>query len=50
MIRGCGEADFGAIYAIINDAAIAYKGVIPADRWHQPYMPEDELAAFYERA
>ena len=45
MIRDCGEADFGAIYAIINDAAIAYKGVIPADRWHQPYMGEDELAA-----
>ncbi len=45
MIRGCGEADFGAIHAIINDAAIAYKGVIPADRWHDPYMPEGELAA-----
>lgn len=45
MIRGCGEADFGAIYAIINDAAVAYKGVIPADRWHDPYMPEGELAA-----
>ncbi|MBT3552511.1 MAG: GNAT family N-acetyltransferase [Rhodospirillaceae bacterium] len=45
MIRDCGEADFGAIYAIINDAAIAYKGVIPADRWHDPYMPEGELAA-----
>jgi GNAT superfamily N-acetyltransferase len=45
MIRGCGEADFGAIYAIINDAAAAYKGVILADRWHDPYMPEDELAA-----
>ena len=48
MIRDCGEADFGAIYAIINDAAIAYKGVIPADRWHDPYMPlvdlENEIA------
>jgi GNAT superfamily N-acetyltransferase len=29
--------------AIVNDAAIAYRGVIPADRWHEPYMPEDEL-------
>ena len=29
--------------AIINDAALAYKGVIPADRWHEPYMPADEL-------
>jgi N-acetylglutamate synthase-like GNAT family acetyltransferase len=30
--------------AIINDAARAYRGVIPADRWHEPYMPADELA------
>ena len=29
--------------AIINDAAQAYRGVIPADRWHEPYMPMDEL-------
>jgi GNAT superfamily N-acetyltransferase len=49
MIRDCGASDFGAIYDIINDAAIAYKGVIPADlwpkdNWHGPYMGEDELA------
>ncbi len=31
------------IYGIINDAAQAYKGVIPADRWHEPYMPIEEL-------
>lgn len=30
--------------AIINDAALAYRGMIPADRWHEPYMPADELA------
>lgn len=30
--------------AIINDAAAAYRGVIPADRWHEPYMPADALA------
>src|SRR5688500_180948 len=30
--------------AIINDAAQAYRGVIPPDRWHEPYMPADELA------
>ena len=42
-IRRCGEADVPAIFAIINDAAQAYRGVIPADRWHEPYMPEDEL-------
>ncbi len=31
------------MYEIINDAAQAYKGVIPADRWHEPYMPIEEL-------
>ena len=31
--------------AIINDAAVAYRGVIPPDRWHEPYMPESELRA-----
>ncbi len=31
------------IYEIINDAARAYKGVIPADRWKEPYMSKDEL-------
>jgi GNAT superfamily N-acetyltransferase len=29
--------------AIVNAAAEAYRGVIPADRWHDPYMPPDEL-------
>jgi GNAT superfamily N-acetyltransferase len=29
---------------IINDAAEAYRGVIPADRWHEPYMPAAALA------
>ena len=42
--RPCGGADFQAILAIINDAAGAYRGVIPADRWHDPYMPAGELA------
>lgn len=36
-------ADFAAILATINDGAQAYRGVIPADRWHEPYMPADEL-------
>lgn len=45
MIRACGGADFAAILEIINEAAQAYKGVIPADRWHEPYMPAAELAA-----
>ncbi len=43
MIRKCMDSDFRAIFEIINDAAIAYKGVIPDDRWHEPYMPEEEI-------
>jgi GNAT superfamily N-acetyltransferase len=43
VIRRCTDRDFDAVYSIINDAAAAYKGVIPADRWHEPYMPEEEL-------
>ena len=43
MIRLCTPDDLSAIYEIINDAAQAYKGVIPQDRWHEPYMPLDEL-------
>ena len=31
------------MYAIINDAARAYRGVIPEDRWHEPYMPREDL-------
>jgi N-acetylglutamate synthase-like GNAT family acetyltransferase len=43
MIRPCDGNDFAAIHSIINDAAQAYKGVIPADCWKEPYLPEDEL-------
>lgn len=43
MIARCVPADFEDIYAIVNDAASAYRGVIPADRWHEPYMPREEL-------
>jgi N-acetylglutamate synthase-like GNAT family acetyltransferase len=43
MIRQCGNSEFETIYSIINDAAQAYKGVIPADCWKEPYMSEDEL-------
>ena len=42
-IRRCGAADREAIFAIVNAAAEAYRGVIPADRWHEPYMPLEEL-------
>jgi N-acetylglutamate synthase-like GNAT family acetyltransferase len=44
VVRKSVEADFAAILAIVNDAAHAYRGVIPVDRWHEPYMPADELA------
>lgn len=43
MIRKCNDEDFAAMWEIINDAAQAYKGVIPEDRWQEPYMPQDEL-------
>jgi GNAT superfamily N-acetyltransferase len=42
-IRRCGEDEHGAILAIVNAAAEAYRGVIPPDRWHEPYMPLGEL-------
>jgi N-acetylglutamate synthase-like GNAT family acetyltransferase len=44
MIRVCTESDVKRIFEIVNDAAHAYKGVIPEDRWHEPYMPYSELA------
>ena len=34
-----------ALLAIVNDAAQAYRGAIPADRWREPYMPRAELEA-----
>lgn len=36
---------FADILEVVNDAARAYRGVIPADRWHEPYMPAEELRA-----
>ena len=43
MIRACTVEDFEQIFEIINDAAVAYKGIIPPDRWHEPYMSKAEL-------
>ena len=43
LIRKSVPADFATTLTIINAAAQAYRGVIPADRWHEPYMPADEL-------
>jgi GNAT superfamily N-acetyltransferase len=43
MIRRCEEADFDSIWSIVNDGAQAYQGIIPADRWSEPYMSRDKL-------
>jgi GNAT superfamily N-acetyltransferase len=43
MIIKSKQSDFNDIHAIINDAASAYRGIIPADRWHEPYMTREEL-------
>lgn len=43
LIREGVETDLASMLTIINDAAQAYRGVIPDDRWHEPYMPMDEL-------
>jgi len=48
MIRKATVEDFEEIFNIINDAAIAYKGVIPPDQWHEPYMTREELKAQIE--
>ena len=42
-IRTCGQDDQTTILTIINDSAKAYRSVIPADRYHEPYMPLNEL-------
>jgi GNAT superfamily N-acetyltransferase len=44
-IRPCRDDERPAILAIVNGAAERYRGVIPADRWHEPYMPAEELDA-----
>lgn len=44
MLRLCTDQDKEDIYQIVNDAAQAYKGVIPEDRYHEPYMTRDELS------
>jgi len=44
-IRTIENGDLGDALAIINDAARAYRGVIPDDRWHEPYMSSTELAS-----
>lgn len=48
MIRTTTDEDFEEIFKIINDAAMAYKGIIPPDQWHEPYMTREELKAQIE--
>ena len=43
MIRECTSDEFDSICAVINDAAAAYRGIIAADRWKEPYMSQEEL-------
>ncbi len=43
MIRRCDDRDTELIWAIINDGAQAYRGIIPADRWTEPYMSREKL-------
>jgi GNAT superfamily N-acetyltransferase len=43
MIRKLLPSDFDSILRVVNDAAQAYKGVIPEDRWKEPYMSAEEL-------
>lgn len=43
MIRRCDDRDFEVIWTIINDGSQAYKGIIPADRWTEPYMSQEKL-------
>jgi GNAT superfamily N-acetyltransferase len=43
MIRRCEDRDSEVIWTIINDGAQAYKGVIPADQWTEPYMSREKM-------
>jgi GNAT superfamily N-acetyltransferase len=43
MIRRSEDGDLDAILSVINAAAQAYRGVIPEDRWKEPYMRRAEL-------
>jgi len=43
VIRPCTDTDVPTIEAIINEAAAAYRGIIPSDCWHEPYMKRSEL-------
>jgi GNAT superfamily N-acetyltransferase len=43
MLLTLDVADADEICLVVNDAAAAYRGVIPADCWKEPYMPLEEV-------
>ena len=43
MIREYKKNEVHKILEVINDASLKYKGVIPDNCWHEPYIPEQEL-------
>jgi len=43
MINRLQSSEFNSILHVVNDAAEAYRGVIPEDRWKEPYMSNEEL-------
>jgi len=44
VIREYDDSDLEAVYVTINAAAMSFRDTIPADRWHEPYMPREELS------
>ena len=49
MIRLCKVSDLDQVWNVINDGAQAYKGIIPTDRWTEPYMTRDKLQREIDR-
>jgi catechol 2,3-dioxygenase-like lactoylglutathione lyase family enzyme/GNAT superfamily N-acetyltransferase len=47
-IRAVRDDEFAEVLAIINAAAVVYRGVIPEDRWHEPYMSAEHLRSEIE--
>jgi GNAT superfamily N-acetyltransferase len=43
MIRKLSCVELGSMLHVINCASEAYRGVIPEDRWKEPYMSSTEL-------
>ena len=49
-VRPCRDDELSEIFAIVNEAAEAYRKTIPPDRWREPYMPMSELMTRLPRA